>query len=74
VLWATTSNLACRRAAFDRVGGFDPDTPTVVGGEDVDFGVRLCEVGYVVATNPDARVLHARDHITKLRPGWRRSR
>jgi GT2 family glycosyltransferase len=67
VLWATTSNLACRRAAFDRIGGFDPDTPTVVGGEDVDFGVRLCEAGYVISTNPDARVLHTRDHVTKLR-------
>ena len=66
VLWATTSNLSCRRTAFDRVGGFDPDTPTVAGGEDVDFGVRLCEAGYVVATNPGARVLHARDHVTRL--------
>jgi GT2 family glycosyltransferase len=67
VLWATTSNLACRRAAFDRVGGFDPDTPTVAGGEDVDLGVRLTEAGCAIATNPDARVLHARDHVTKLR-------
>jgi GT2 family glycosyltransferase len=66
VLWGTTSNMACRRAAFDRVGGFDADTLTRAGGEDVDLGVRLSEAGYTIVTNPGARVLHARDHVTRL--------
>jgi len=66
VLWGTTSNLACRRGAFDRVGGFDRDPLTRAGGEDVDFGVRLSEAGYTILTDPRAAVLHARDHVTRL--------
>jgi GT2 family glycosyltransferase len=66
VLWGTTSNIACRREAFERIGGFDADTLTRAGGEDVDLGVRLSEAGYTIVTNPRARVLHARDHITRL--------
>jgi len=68
VLWGTTSNLACRRSALDHIGGFDDDTLTRVGGEDVDLGVRMNKAGYVVATNPSAHVDHSRDHIGGLRP------
>jgi len=39
--WAATSNLLVRRAVLLELGGFDETTLTVVGGEDVDFGLRL---------------------------------
>lgn len=63
VLWATTSNLSVRRDAFEKIGGFASDTLTIVGGEDVDLGVRLCEAGFRVVTDLDARVWHARTPI-----------
>ncbi|MET9499465.1 glycosyltransferase [Streptomyces sp. NPDC006552] len=68
VLWGTTSNLVVRRNDFLASGGFRPMLPAPVGGEDVDFGVRLTELGRSIATNPDAKVRHRREHITSLRP------
>lgn len=67
VWWAATANLSVRREAFDRVGGFDDLTFTVVGGEDVDFGVRLSVAGYATICAKDAVVRHATDGITTLR-------
>jgi glycosyltransferase involved in cell wall biosynthesis len=64
--WAATSNLSVRRTAFDAIGGFDEHTYTVVGGEDVDLGVRMDAAGYGTAGHPDAVVVHATDGITRL--------
>ncbi|MFI5572432.1 glycosyltransferase family 2 protein [Streptomyces sp. NPDC051740] len=64
--WAATSNLSVRRTAFDTIGGFDEHTYTVVGGEDVDLGVRLDAAGYRTLGHPDAVVVHATDGITRL--------
>lgn len=58
VAWATTCNLAVRRTAFEAVGGFDEHPLTVVGGEDVDLGIRLTEAGYTIVCDPEAVVLH----------------
>ncbi|WP_460808471.1 glycosyltransferase family 2 protein [Micromonospora zhanjiangensis] len=59
VPWATTCNLAVRRSAFEEVGGFRTDTLDLVGGEDVDFGLRLTGRGFVIACDPQAVVTHA---------------
>ncbi|GAA2367735.1 hypothetical protein Cme02nite_28450 [Catellatospora methionotrophica] len=59
--WGTTSNLCVRREAFVRLGGFDEGAFTVVGGEDVDLGVRACDQGYRWLTCARAAVLHQRD-------------
>lgn len=59
--WATTSNLSVRRDVFTRLGGFDEGVFTVVGGEDVDLGVRACDRGYRWLTCGRAAVLHQRD-------------
>jgi cellulose synthase/poly-beta-1,6-N-acetylglucosamine synthase-like glycosyltransferase len=59
-------NLSVRREVFEAVGGFDEDTFTIVGGEDVDFCLRLRDAGYTIATAPDAVAFHARDHITSF--------
>lgn len=67
VWWAPTANLSVRRAALDAIGGFDDNTYTVVGGEDVDFGVRLYEAGMTTICRPDAVVIHETDGITRLR-------
>ena len=64
--WATTSNLAVRRAAFEAVGGFASRPLTVVGGEDVDLGVRLCEAGYAIVCDPEAVVSHDKSSIESL--------
>jgi GT2 family glycosyltransferase len=60
VLWATTSNLSVNREAFLSAGGFAENPVTVVGGEDVDLGIRLHHLGFTIGTAPDAAVLHAR--------------
>lgn len=64
--WAATCNLSVPRRAFEEVGGFDEATYTVVGGEDVDFGVRLYGAGYTTVSAPDAVVTHDRDSITTV--------
>jgi GT2 family glycosyltransferase len=58
VSWATTSNLALRKRAFEEVGGFAGDSLTVVAGEDVDLGIRLADAGYVLECDPKAEVIH----------------
>ncbi|MFJ4714344.1 glycosyltransferase family 2 protein [Streptomyces sp. NPDC088785] len=64
--WGATSNLSVRKDVFERVGGFDEHPYTVVGGEDVDFGVRLHAAGHRTLGDPRAVVMHATDGITKL--------
>ncbi len=51
-------NLAVRREAFERVGGFDPRFRTA--GDDVDFCWRLRDAGMRVGFCPTAFVWHAR--------------
>jgi glycosyltransferase involved in cell wall biosynthesis len=49
-----TINLAFRREAFDKVGGFDE---SFAYGSDVDFSWRLIDAGYRIRSVPDAVVL-----------------
>jgi hypothetical protein len=58
LVWATTTNLIVRRSAIEEAGGFPSNSLTNVGGEDVELGIRLTDRGYVIATAPDAVVLH----------------
>jgi GT2 family glycosyltransferase len=51
-------NLAVRREAFERIGGFDPRFRTA--GDDVDFCWRLRDAGMRVGFCPTAFVWHAR--------------
>ncbi|MFI5907478.1 glycosyltransferase family 2 protein [Dactylosporangium sp. NPDC051541] len=64
--WATTSNLAVRRAAFEAVGGFAPRPLTVVGGEDVDLGLRLTAAGHAIVCDAEAVVVHDKSSIESL--------
>lgn len=54
--FAGAGNLAFRRCAFQRVGGFDPE---VVWLEDVDLSWRLQLAGHSIGFAPDA-VMHVR--------------
>lgn len=59
LLWATTSNLMVRREAFVAAGGFPEKSLTVVGGEDVEFGLRLVDKGYRIICDAEAQVTHS---------------
>ncbi|MFJ6619876.1 AAA family ATPase [Kitasatospora sp. NPDC091335] len=65
--WSTTSNLSVRADVFSDVGGFDEDPLTVVGGEDVDLGVRISKTGEHILSNPEALVLHSRSPDSTVR-------
>nr|BFE58928.1 hypothetical protein GCM10020063_034540 [Dactylosporangium thailandense] len=64
--WATTCNLAVRRDAFEAVGGFAERPLTVVGGEDVDLGLRLTEAGHRIVCDREAVVVHDKSSIESL--------
>lgn len=72
VPWATTSNLMVRADAFRAVGGFVERSLTAVGGEDVDFGLRLTAAGYEIQCEPPAVVVHDRSSSDSLRAAARR--
>jgi GT2 family glycosyltransferase len=68
------NNMALRRSAFDRVGGFDDrlgvGTPTK-GGEDSEMYLRILSSGGTVAYEPAALVRHShrrtqRDFMTQV--------
>jgi len=59
--WATTSNLSVRRDEFLEMGGFDESPWTHVGGEDVEFCLRVvAAAGAEILSRPGAVVRHAR--------------
>ena len=62
VTWATTTNLAVRRTAFEEVGGFPSESLTIVGGEDVDLGIKLFDAGYTIVCDSATVVTH--DHAS----------
>jgi len=51
-----TANVACRRAAFEAVGGFRDD---IRAAEDADLTYRLRAAGWEVERREDADVVHA---------------
>lgn len=65
--WACRANLALSRTVFERIGGFDEETFTVVGGEDVDLSLRLQDAGYAIWSEPSAVAVHTRTLLTSFR-------
>jgi GT2 family glycosyltransferase len=53
--YAQTANCAMRRAAFERVGGFDPNARA---GEDAELCFRLRAAGFEIEERPRALVEH----------------
>jgi GT2 family glycosyltransferase len=69
ITWSACANLAVRADAFHAVDGFAEDTLTVVGGEDVDLGIRLTKAGHPILCDRLAVVRHTRktgDSITSI--------
>lgn len=62
VLWSC--NLAIRRSAFEKLGGFDEEFAEA-GGEDMEFAWRVRRAGLRVRFAPDALVHHPPRRI-----GW----
>jgi GT2 family glycosyltransferase len=54
VPYAITATMGCRRAAFDAVGGFEPNLPGTAGGEDTELGIRLWQAGCSIGEAPKA--------------------
>ena len=61
VNWLGSGNIAVKRAAFERIGGFDA---SLVACEDVDFCNRLRQAGYQVVADPNLRSIHFGDPKT----------
>ena len=61
VPWIACGNLAVKRAAFERVGGFN-ESLTVC--EDVDLCNRLSRAGFQIVADPDLRSIHFGDPKT----------
>jgi GT2 family glycosyltransferase len=72
LLWATTCNLMVRRDAILAAGGFVRESLTIVGGEDIDLGIKLAAHGYRIRSDPEAVVTHDRMSSDSLRSVSRR--
>ncbi len=69
--WGPTANLSFRRAALQAINGFD-EAFARPGGEDVDLGFRLSNVGWSIVCNPKAIAYHSRQTWASLGQIWRR--
>lgn len=63
-------NMAIRKAALDRIGGFDPQFHAA--GDDVDICWRLLDSGQRIAFSPGAVVLHHRRRTVRAYLGQQR--
>ncbi|HYB95212.1 MAG TPA: glycosyltransferase [Vicinamibacterales bacterium] len=61
VSWLGSGNFAVKRAAFERVGGFNE---SLTACEDVDLCNRLRQAGYRIVADPDLRSIHFGDPKT----------
>jgi GT2 family glycosyltransferase len=61
VSWLGSGNLAVRRSAFEKVGGFDD---SLTACEDVDLCNRLRLAGHRIVADPDLRSVHFGDPRT----------
>jgi glycosyltransferase involved in cell wall biosynthesis len=57
-------NVGVRRAAFDRVGGFDEGWPSL-GGDDIDFCWRVQQAGATVGYSAAARIRYRQPPTTR---------
>lgn len=67
VAWCATANLIIRRSLFLEVGGFDETLPFRLGGDDVDFGLRLRRHGKALRLLPAAAVIHPKKPWSSLK-------
>ena len=64
--WGPCTNISFRKDILNEVKGFNSFIPPKEGGEDVDLGYRICQLGYKIKCNPNAAVSHSREALR----GW----
>jgi len=64
--WGPCTNISFRKYVLNRVEGFASFLPPKEGGEDVDLGYRVQQLGYKIKCNPNAIVFHLREALR----GW----
>ncbi|MBT9166887.1 MAG: putative mycofactocin biosynthesis glycosyltransferase MftF [Syntrophomonadaceae bacterium] len=64
--WGPCTNISFRRDILNEVEGFSSFLPPKEGGEDVDLGYRVQQLGYKIRCNPNAIVSHPREALR----GW----
>ena len=71
--WGATANFTVLKQVFNSTGGFNENFPNKPGGEDVDIGFKVCDLGYIVKSAPTAIVyhsnqtwLHMKDVVSRL--------
>lgn len=60
VPWTPTANCSIRKDVFEKVNGFDRSFPDKPGGEDVDLGLRITKLGYVMKCTKEGLVYHSK--------------
>lgn len=74
-IWGGAANLLFYRAFFFKVGKFDETFPLMLGGDDVDLGLRMADSGIPQRILEDAVVIHPTEPWSALRPiasrAWR---
>lgn len=64
--WGPCTNISFRRDILNEVKGFASFLPPKEGGEDVDLGYRVQQMGYKIKCNSNAVVSHPREALR----GW----
>lgn len=64
--WCATANLIIQKRLFVALDGFDESLPFRLGGDDVDFGLRLQRSGNALRILPDAIVIHPKAPWSRL--------
>ncbi|NHJ14476.1 MAG: glycosyltransferase [Candidatus Thorarchaeota archaeon] len=72
MLWGPTSLAVFRRSALEEVHGFDEGFAPIVGGEDVDIGIRLHDARYRLLGIPATLVYHDSYTWNSLRGNMKR--
>jgi glycosyltransferase involved in cell wall biosynthesis len=70
VKWISSGNLIIRRDAFEKVSGFNEH---LITDEDYDIGLRLNEIGFLIAEEPNVGAIHHKNPDT-LGKFYRRER
>lgn len=56
--WGPCANISYRREVLTQIGGFDETFPGLLGADDVDLGLRVCDRGFLIACDPQCIALH----------------
>lgn len=64
--WGPTSLAILKKNILEDIGGFDENFSALIGGEDVDIGMRLNEKNYILYGIPEVLVYHNTESWNKF--------